>query len=117
MKIGNIERGNVVIVNFEPVRGSEQGGIRPAVIVQNDISNKYSSTTIIVPFTSKKQTKTYVTNVPILAGESGLKKDSLILCNQIKTIDKSRIIKKIGNLDRDIMKQVDMAIKVSLDLN
>lgn len=115
--MGYLRRGDIVVANLEPVVGSEQGEIRPAVIVQNDISNKYSPTMIIVPITSKKQTKTYVTNVPISARESRLKKDSLILCNQIRTIDKFRIKRKISALNNEIMKKVDLAIKISLALN
>lgn len=110
-------RGDIVLANLNPVIGSEQGEIRPAVIVQNDISNKYSPTTIIVPVISKKQIKKYVTNVPIFAEESKLKKDSLIICNQIRTIDKLRIKRKIGALNNEIMKKVDLALKINLSLN
>ena len=115
--MGDLRRGDIILANLEPVVGSEQGEIRPVLVVQNDISNKYSPTTIIVPITSKKQTKTYVTNVPISAGESRLKKDSLILCNQIRTIDKFRIKRKISALNNEIMKKVDLALKISLSLN
>ena len=89
-----IERGDIIIVDLEPVKGSEQGGIRPSVIIQNDIGNKYSPTTIIAPITGKKFSKEFPTNVKLLKDDSGLEKDSVILLNQIKTIDKSRIIKK-----------------------
>lgn len=115
--MGYLRRGDIVIVNLQPRVGSEQGEIRPAIIVQNDISNRYSPTTIVVPITSKKQTKAYITNVPILAGESKLKKDSLILCNQIRTIDKFRIKRKISSLNKETMRKVELAIKISLDLN
>lgn len=114
--MGRIRRGDIIVANFEPVKGSEQGGIRPALVVQNNVSNDYSPTTIIVPITSKKQFKTYVTNVPILSKESKLKRDSLILCNQIRTIDKSRISKRICSLNPYLMFQVDTAIKISLGL-
>ena len=96
MKNGNVKRGDIFLVSLESAKGREQRGIRPALIVQNDISNKYSPTTIIVPFTSQKKIKTHITNIQIFAEESKLKKDSLILCNQIRTIDKSRLIKKIS---------------------
>ena len=112
-----ILRGDIFVANLEPIAGSEQGGIRPVLILQNNISNKYSPTTIIAPITSKKQTRAYVTNVPISTKESKLKKDSLILCNQIRTIDKKRIIRKIGKLDFEIIRKIDLAIKISLDLN
>src|SRR3989344_6043095 len=111
-----LQRGDLVLVNLEPVIGSEQGGIRPVLILQNNRSNKYSPTTIIAPITSKKQMKAYVTNVPISTKESKLKKDSLILCNQIRTIDKKRIIRKIGKLDFEIIRKIDLAVKISLDL-
>ena len=112
-----IERGDVVLVDFEPVKGSEQGKIRPALIMQNNILNKYSPTTIVAPLTSKIYKEEYPTNVEVSKRESNLDKDSTILLNQIRTIDKSRIIKSLTNLDGYVMKKVEMAIKVSLGLN
>jgi len=112
-----IKRGDIVLVDFEPVRGSEQGGIRPSLIIQNDIFNKYSPTTIVAPITSKRFNKNYPTNVFISKTESNLNKDSTILLNQIKTIDKTRVIKRIGGLNPMIMMSVDIAIKVSLSLD
>ena len=109
-------RGEIVIANLEPVKGSEQGGVRPVLIVQNDILNKYSPTTIIAPITSKIYTKEYPTNVIINKEDSKLKLDSTILLNQIKTIDKRRITKKIGFIDNFTMNKVDFAIKISLGL-
>ena len=111
-----IKRGEVVLVNLEPVIGSEQGRIRPVLVIQNDISNEFSPTTIIAPITSKVYKKEYPTNVFIPKQNSKLDKDSTILLNQIRTIDKFRIIKKISNLNNFIMKKVDLAIKVSLGL-
>ena len=110
-------RGDIVVANLEPAIGSEQGGIRPVLIIQNNIINKRAPTTIIAPITSKIYTKEYPTNVFLLKNDSGLEKDSTILLNQIKTIDKSRIKKKISYLNNDIMRRVDLAIKISLDLN
>ncbi len=110
----NVERGDIVLVDFEPVKGSEQGGVRPSLIIQNDIYNKYSPTTIVAPITSKVYNKEYPTNVLLSKEESGLNKDSTILLNQIKTIDKSRMRKKISKLDSGVMRKVDMAIGVSL---
>lgn len=114
--MGILRRGGIVIVDFEPVKSSEQGGVRPALVIQNDISNKYSPTTIVALITSKMQTKVHVTNVFLSKKESKLNKDSTILCNQIRTIDKLRIKKIISNLDAHLMFQVDLAIKVSLGL-
>ncbi len=112
-----IERGDIVVANLEPVKGSEQGGIRPALIIQNNIHNKHSPTTILAPITSKIYSKNYPTNVFISKKDSKLPKDSTILLNQIRTIDKSRIKKRISNLNPYLMFQVDLAIKVSLGLD
>ena len=106
-----------MLANLEPVIGSEQGSIRPVLIIQNDISNEYSPTTIIAPITSRVYTKEFPTNVYVSKQDSKLDKDSTILLNQIRTIDKSRIIKKLTKLDNTIMNKVDMAIKVSLGLD
>ncbi len=118
--IGNgnmiLERGDIFLANLEPIIGSEQGGIRPVLIIQNNTSNKYSPVTIIAAITSKKFTKEFPTNVFLSKEDSKLEKNSTILLNQIRTIDKKRIIKKISFLDRFIMKKVDLAIKVGLDL-
>ena len=116
MKNGNLKRGDIILVNFEPIRGSEQGGVRPAIVIQNDILNKFSPLTIIAPFTSKIYEKEYPTNVFISKQDFHLDKDSTIMLNQIRTIDKSRIIKKISSLDLYTMNKVDLAIKISLGL-
>lgn len=112
-----IKRGNIFLVNLEPIRGSEQGGVRPCLIIQNDYGNKYSPLTIIAPLTSKKFSKEFPTNVFLSKEDSNLDKDSTILLNQIRTLDKSRLIRKIGSLSLEIMKKVDMAIKISLALD
>lgn len=111
-----IKRGDLVLVNLEPVKGSEQGGVRPCLIIQNDKGNEYSPLTIIAPITSKKFTKEFPTNVFIDKEDSKLNKDSTILLNQIRTIDKKRIIKKLSHLNEFITKKVDLAIKISLDI-
>src|SRR3989344_7203103 len=102
------KRGEIVLANLEPVVGSEQGRVRPVLIIQNDISNENSPTTIIAPITSKLYTKEYPTNIFIERKESKLDKDSTVLLNQIRTIDKSRVIKKISSLNLEIMKKVDL---------
>jgi len=112
-----VKRGDLWWANFDPVKGSEQGGTRPVLIIQNNIINKYAPTTIAAPVTGKAYSKVYPYNVFITSRESGLKKDSTIILNQIRTIDKRRLIKRIGKLDRETMKRVDAAIKVSLDLS
>jgi mRNA interferase MazF len=111
-----LKKGNIIIANLEPVRGSEQGGIRPCLVLQNDISNKYSPITIVAAITSKKFLKIFPTNVNISKQESKLDKDSTILLNQIRTIDKSRVIKNISSLPYDLIMKVNLAIKVSLDI-
>ena len=112
-----LKRGDIFLANLEPVKGSEQGGIRPVLIIQNDLSNKYSPVTIVASLTSKKFTKEFPTNVFLSKKDSGLDKDSTILLNQIKTIDKRRIIKKVSCLNIHFMNKVDMAIKISLSLD
>lgn len=116
MKNGEILRGDILLVSFEPVRGSEQGGTRPAIVIQNNILNKFSPLTIVAPVTSKVYKKEYPQNVFIKKEESKLSKDSTILLNQIRTIDKRRFIKKLGTLDYFTMKKVDRALKISLNL-
>ena len=113
----DIRRGDIVLAGLEPVKGSEQGGIRPVLVIQNDNGNKFSPTTIIAPITSKKFTKEFPTNVTIPEEESKLNNESTVLLNQVRTIDKSRIIKKISSLDFYLMSKVDMALKISLSLN
>lgn len=108
-----IRRGDVVLVNLDPVIGSEQGKTRPALIIQNDIGNEYSPTTIVAPVTSKIFSKQYPTNVEI---DSPLKEKSTILLNQIRTIDKSRIIKNYGRISSKKIKEVNEAIMNSLGL-
>ncbi len=111
-----VNRGDIFLVNLNPVFGSEQGGIRPFLIIQNNIGNKKSPLTIVAPVTSKIFTKEFPTNVFLTKKASGLEKDSTILLNQIKTIDKNRLIKKLSTLDTFNIKRVEEAIKVSLGL-
>lgn len=111
-----IYRGEIFVADLEPVKGSEQGGVRPILILQNNISNKYSPTTIIAPITSKVFQKDYPTNIFISKQDSKLKIDSTILINQIKTIDKRRLKKRISSLSHFIMHKVDLALKISLGL-
>ena len=112
-----IKRGEIFLANLEQTKGSEQRGIRPVLIIQNDISNKHSPVTIIAAITSKIFEKEYPTNIFISKDESGLDKDSTIMLNQIRTIDNSRLIKKIGLLDNFTMNNVDRALKISLSLD
>jgi len=112
-----IKKGDIFLANLEPVVGSEQGGIRPVLIIQNDKSNIYSPVTIVAAITSKIFSKEFPTNVLISKEDSGLDKDSTILLNQMRTIDKSRLLKKTGSLDFYILRKVDKALKISLALD
>lgn len=112
-----IKRGDIVLARLEPVVGSEQGSTRPVLIIQNDIGNEASPITIIAPITSRIYEKDFPTNVFLSREDSHLDKDSTILLNQIRSIDKSRIIKRISSPDYSIMRNVDMAIIISLGLN
>ncbi|MGB3341442.1 MAG: type II toxin-antitoxin system PemK/MazF family toxin [bacterium] len=109
------KRGDIWLVNFNPGRGSEQKGIRPALILQNDTGNEYAATTIVAAITSV--IKLYPVTVLLKARASGLKKDSIVNLAQILTIDKNRLKKKIGSLDKDLMRKIDRSLCVSLDLS
>lgn len=112
----NIKRGDIVLADLEPVKGSEQGKTRPCLIIQNDVGNMASPTTIIAAITSKTE-KEYPFTVLVLAGEGNLTKDSLILCNQLRTVSVNHgLVKKLGSLKPATMKKVDEAIKTSLGL-
>ena len=114
--MGFLRRGDIVLANLEPIKGHEQGGIRPVLIIQDDRFNKFSPTIIVASITSKIYTREFPQNVEIEPSKYGLKLKSTVLLNQIRTIDKSRIIKKISSLDREIMRKVDLALKISSDL-
>lgn len=109
-----LRRGDIWLVNFNPAQGSEQKGIRPALIIQNDVGNEVSPVTIVAAISSV--TKTYPINVEIKPSESGLEKDSVVKLNQIRTIDKKRLIKRLGKLDFSKMKAVNSALMLSLGL-
>ena len=110
------QRGEIYIADLNPVLGHEQGGRRPVLIIQNDVGNRFSPTTIIAPLTSSISPRAYPTEVRVKAGVDGLTKDSAIMLNQIKAIDKSRLDSLIGRLDDPHMRRVDEAIRASLGL-
>ncbi|MDI6721121.1 MAG: type II toxin-antitoxin system PemK/MazF family toxin [Candidatus Aenigmarchaeota archaeon] len=112
-----IKRGDIILVNLDPVVGSEQGKTRPAVVIQNDIGNEYSPTTIVAPVTSKIFSRKFPTNVEVGPANSPLKEECTILLNQIRTIDKSRIIRNYGRISAKKIKEVDDAIMNSLGLD
>lgn len=110
-----IKRGEIYYANLAPVVGSEQDGIRPVLIVQNDIGNKYSPTVIVVAITSKIKNN-LPTHIKIDGQKYGLDKNSVILAEQIRTLDKSRLLERVGKLDEDTMKKVKEAIIISCDV-
>ena len=112
----NIKRGDIYYADLSPVIGSEQGGLRPVLIVQNDVGNKYSPTVIAAAITSKMGKTHLPTHIDIHANGVGLAKDSVILLEQIRTIDKTRLKEKMGHLDEELMQEIDTAIAVSLGL-
>lgn len=111
-----IKRGEIYYADLSPVIGSEQGGVRPVLIVQNDIGNKYSPTVIAAAITSQINKAKLPTHIEISAIEYGLQKDSVILLEQIRTIDKKRLREKIGHLDDDLMDRVNEALSISFGL-
>jgi mRNA interferase MazF len=112
----SIKRGEIFYAELNPVVGSEQGGTRPVLVIQNDIGNQYSPTTIIAAITSQISKAKLPTHVEVKARRSGLERDSVILTEQIRTIDKSRLKEKVAVLDEESMHKVDEAIKISLGL-
>ncbi len=112
--VEQIKRGELYYADLSPVVGSEQGGVRPVLVVQNDVGNKYSPTVIIAAITSKINKAKLPTHIEIVASTYGLEKDSVILLEQIRTLDKSRLQNKIGDLSEWVMKSVDKALLISL---
>ena len=112
----NIKRGEIFYADLNPVIGSEQEGIRPVLIIQNDIGNKYSPTVIGVPITSAIKKINLPTHIPISASIAGLSKNSIILVEQIRTLDKSRLKNKIGMLDPLTLEKVKKALKANFNL-
>lgn len=117
-KNDNVKRGEIYFANLNPYIGSEQGGVRPVLIIQNDVGNKYSPTVIICSITTQMKKSKVPTHVEIKANKNyGLCEDSIILLEQIKTIDKKRLLHKAGELDDLTLKKVNDAIKISLNIN
>jgi len=111
-----VRRGDIFYADLSPVVGSEQGGTRPVLIIQNDIGNQYSPTTIVAAITSQIDKPKLPTHVAMPAGPGGLEKNSVILLEQIRTIDKSRLLEKVTSLDAEMMSKVNQAIEISLGL-
>lgn len=112
----SIKRGDIFYAELNPVVGSEQGGIRPVLIVQNDIGNQYSPTTIIAAITSQLDKAKLPTHVELAKEICGLEKNSVVLLEQIRTIDKQRLKEKVSSLEEGLMSKVDEALEISLGL-
>ena len=111
-----VKRGDIYYADLSPVVGSEQGGVRPVLIVQNDIGNKFSPTVIAAAITSQKDKTNLPTHIEVDAGHCGLAKDSIVLLEQVRTIDKRRLREKMGALDDGDMGKVNEALSVSFGL-
>lgn len=111
-----VKRGDIFYADLSPVLGSEQGGVRPVLVVQNDIGNKFSPTVIIAAITSQINKAKLPTHLEITAEDYGLSKDSVILLEQIRTIDKKRLRERIGRLDDEQMAKVSEALSISLGM-
>ncbi|MBQ4511004.1 MAG: type II toxin-antitoxin system PemK/MazF family toxin [Clostridia bacterium] len=114
--MNNIRRGDIFYADLSPVIGSEQGGLRPVLIVQNDVGNKYSPTVIAAAITSRMTKSKLPTHIDVLGDNVGLSKDSVILLEQIRTLDKKRLKEKMGHLDDKVMSEVNEAITISFGL-
>lgn len=113
----NVKRGDIYYADLSPVVGSEQGGVRPVLIVQNDVGNKYSPTVIAAAITSQINKAKMPTHIELSASEYGLYKDSVILLEQIRTIDKKRLREKVAHIDKKLMKTVDEALSISFGID
>ena len=112
-----VKKGDLYFADFSPVIGSEQGGVRPVLVVQNNVGNKYSPTIIVAAVTSQKNKAQLPTHVSIDAAGNGLSKNSVVLLEQLRTIDKSRLRERIGTLNQELMPDVNEALGVSLGIN
>lgn len=109
-------RGEVYLVNFDPVIGAEIRKTRPALILQNDIANRYSPLTIVSAISSQFKEPLYPTEVLLKAGEGGTTKDSVVLLNQIRSVDKRRLVRRMGTIRSDTMRRIDRSVLISLGL-
>ncbi|MBQ7172083.1 MAG: type II toxin-antitoxin system PemK/MazF family toxin, partial [Clostridia bacterium] len=113
----NIHRGEIYYADLSPVVGSEQGGMRPVLIIQNDVGNRYSPTVIAAAITSRTEKARLPTHIGVPSRETGLSRDSVVLLEQIRTLDKRRLRERLGRLDERMMAEVERAISVSFGLS
>ena len=116
MKALNIKRGDIYYADLSPVVGSEQGGIRPVLIVQNNVGNRFSPTVIAAAITSQQSKAKLPTHIPLFANTAGLARDSVVLLEQVRTIDKRRLREKMGTVDENSMDAINNAISISFGL-
>lgn len=113
----NVKRGDIYYADLSPVVGSEQGGVRPVLIVQNDVGNKYSPTVIAAAITSQQDKSRLPTHISVNGNACGLSKDSVVLLEQVRTLDKQRLKERMGNLSQGDMNKIDKALTVSFGLS
>ncbi len=111
-----VKKGDIFFADLSPVVGSEQGGVRPVLVVQNDVGNRFSPTVIVAAVTSRLNKANLPTHVPIHADRNGLNRDSVVLLEQLRTIDKKRLREHIGTVDSEVIGIVDDALSVSLGI-
>ena len=109
-----VKRGEIYSADLDPVRGSEQGGIRPVLVIQNNVGNRFSPTVIVLAITSQTQTARLPTHVAVAAGCTGLTRASVVLAEQVRTLEKARLGRRIGALGPEDMERVDAALRASL---
>ncbi|MBQ3064283.1 MAG: type II toxin-antitoxin system PemK/MazF family toxin [Clostridia bacterium] len=114
--MNQVKRGDIYYADLSPVVGSEQGGVRPVLIIQNDVGNRYSPTVIAAAITSRMSKTKLPTHIEVYATRAGLSRDSVVLLEQLRTLDKRRLKEKMGHLDEGVMQEIDNAIAVSLGL-
>ena len=112
-----VKRGDIYYADLSPVVGSEQGGVRPVLIVQNDVGNRYSPTVIAAAITSQREKTRLPTHIDLHSEDCGLSRDSVVLLEQIRTIDKRRLKERMGRLDNSSMNQIDRALSISFGLD
>ena len=117
MNTGTVRRGDIFFADLSPVVGSEQGGVRPVLIIQNDVGNTYSPTTIVLPITSQLDKARLPTHVSVSSRDSGLQRDSVVLAEKMRTSDKSRLKQRVAVLRAPTMERVETAMAVSIGLS
>ena len=115
--MNQVKRGDIYYADLRPVVGSEQGGIRPVLIIQNDVGNRHSPTVICAAITSRMNKTKLPTHIEIYSRQYGIEKDSVILLEQLRTIDKKRLKDKVCHLDASTLEKIDYALKISLELD